>query len=517
MGFGGGIANASDALPPGTLTVSNCTFLDNIAVTGGGGIYNTGGTVTVSNTTLSSNVGRQGGGIDQVGFPNTLILQNTLVAGNHSNPSANSGPDVSGMVNSPSGYNLIRIGDSSLTGISNGTNHNQIGTTANPINARLAPLGFYGGTTQTIALQPGSPARDAGNPAGAPATDQRGLTRVVGGQMDIGAFQTQANPFLITTLLDPGRLAGQLSLREAVNLANFLGGDNTISFAPIVDSGTIVLTAGQLDLFGAGGVQTLDGAGRFTIDGQGRSRLFGIFRGTEAVVRGFDLGNGNAIDGGAILNRGHTSVAGCTLWGNVADNGGAIYNDGSLTVSNSTQEFGIAVLGAGIYNAGTLTAYNSTFVYNSAVTAGGAIYNAAGATATLTSLTISRNSADMGGGLDVAGGMVLLRNSIVAGNYDANAIAASDIAGPVLAGSSYNLIGTGGSGGLSNGSGHNLVGVADPGLTTPVFSSSQTPVFGFTSSSPALGAGDPSLLSDPLLSVDQHGNARNNSPNIGAL
>jgi hypothetical protein len=83
-------------------------------------------------------------------------------------------------------------------------------------------------------------------------------------------------------------------------------------------------------------------------------------------------------------------------------------------------------------------------------------------------------------------------------------------------GSSYNLVGSGGSGGLLDGVNHNLVGVADPGLTTPDFSSPQTPVFGFTANSPALGAGDPTLLDDPLLSLDQHGNMRT-VVNIGAI
>jgi hypothetical protein len=64
---------------------------------------------------------------------------------------------------------------------------------------------------------------------------------------------------------------------------------------------------------------------------------------------------------------------------------------------------------------------------------------------------------------------------------------------------------------------HNRVGVADPGLTTPDFSSELSPVFGFTADSPALGAGDPTLLSDPLLSLDQHGNLRGSPPNIGAV
>jgi hypothetical protein len=54
-------------------------------------------------------------------------------------------------------------------------------------------------------------------------------------------------------------------------------------------------------------------------------------------------------------------------------------------------------------------------------------------------------------------------------------------------------------------------------LTPPDFSTTLSPVFGFTSSSPAVGAGDPTLLSDPLLRLDQHGNQRSSPPNIGAV
>ena len=54
----------------------------------------------------------------------------------------------------------------------------------------LAPLGNYGGPTQTMALLPGSPAINAGTSGpGIPATDQRGLGRV--GAVDIGAFESQ--------------------------------------------------------------------------------------------------------------------------------------------------------------------------------------------------------------------------------------------------------------------------------------------------------------------------------------
>jgi hypothetical protein len=112
---------------------------------------------------------------------------------------------------------------------------------------------------------------------------------------------------------------------------------------------------------------------------------------------------------------------------------------------------------------------------------------------------------------------VLLHNCIVAGNYTDYVTAQSDVAGIVTVDSTYNLIGTGGDGGLIDGSGHNLVGVVGAGLTTPDFYGSQTPVFGFTSTSPALGAGDPMLLSDPVLGLDQHGNQRSGPPNIGAM
>jgi hypothetical protein len=65
-------------------------------------------------------------------------------------------------------------------------------------NALLAPLGYYGGPTQTMALLPGSLAINAGtNGAGIPATDQRGFGRV--GAVDIGAFESQGFTIVVTS------------------------------------------------------------------------------------------------------------------------------------------------------------------------------------------------------------------------------------------------------------------------------------------------------------------------------
>ena len=63
------------------------------------------------------------------------------------------------------------------------------------IDPKLAPfLENNGGPTQTLALQGGSPAIDAGNNSSGLATDQRGagFARMSGNGTDIGAFEVQS-------------------------------------------------------------------------------------------------------------------------------------------------------------------------------------------------------------------------------------------------------------------------------------------------------------------------------------
>ena len=155
----------------------------------GGGIYNVGN-LTVSTSTLNNNSanagnGATGGGVYSSTSGSTNV-RDTIIAGNKS---ANGiGPDVSGSFTS-NGYNLI--GDSTgSTGF--GAIGDIVGTGDNPIDPRLAPLDFNGGSTQTLALLPDSLAIDAGDPTVLdtdPTTDQRGLPRVSNGRADIGAFE----------------------------------------------------------------------------------------------------------------------------------------------------------------------------------------------------------------------------------------------------------------------------------------------------------------------------------------
>jgi hypothetical protein len=206
--LGGGIASRF-----GSVLVENCTVSGNTAQLQGGGIANwVGSSMTVVNSTVSGNAGGQEGGIANDGtltLINTTItgntsqggpgggvessdgattLRNTLIAGNQ----APSGPDCSGTLQSE-GYNLIE--DTNGCALSGDLTGNITGQ-----DPHLGPLADNTGPTKTHALLPGSPAIDAGDPAGcidqngAPLlTDQRGVLRPVdcGGGMrcDIGAIE----------------------------------------------------------------------------------------------------------------------------------------------------------------------------------------------------------------------------------------------------------------------------------------------------------------------------------------
>jgi hypothetical protein len=207
--FGGGIYNDN-----GTVEVTNSTLSGNKTTnigSMGAGIYNKAGTVTLTNSTLSGNIANpsttdpflnitipvpgSGGGIWNGG---TLNVKNTIIAQN----TAATGPDVFGSFAS-GGYNLIGDGTGSTGFTAVG---DQVGTTAAPIDPLLNPLTNNGGPTQTLALQPGSPAINGGDPAfvltsgpfiGPPFYDQRGISpfnRVSGGIIDIGAFESPLVP-----------------------------------------------------------------------------------------------------------------------------------------------------------------------------------------------------------------------------------------------------------------------------------------------------------------------------------
>ena len=201
---GGGVWN------DGIATLTDCTISGNSAVIGGG-IDNYGGGAILTNCTISGN--SAGGGIANYG---NATLTNCTISGNSAcdiategNMTLNNtivadspnGQDIywsfGGHNYNVSGHNNLIDGSASYSGgLINGVDGNIVGA-----NAMLAPLGNYGGPTQTMALLPGSPAIDAGNTALIPTgttTDQRGLPRVVDSSVDIGAFESSGFTLAVT-------------------------------------------------------------------------------------------------------------------------------------------------------------------------------------------------------------------------------------------------------------------------------------------------------------------------------
>jgi hypothetical protein len=203
-GKGGGIWNT----PGAELYLDSCTLSSNNASFEGGAIYN-GGDLHLINSTVSGNrsIGREGGGIYNSGvfvsYHNTIAynrathgggivnravteIGNTIIARNIADKDQNA--DLSGEFLSI-GFNLIQeTSGATLTGETGG---NILG-----LDPRLEPLQKNGGRTMTHALQPDSPALDAGDAEGS-VLDQRGVPRPsdwaavvnVSDGSDIGAFE----------------------------------------------------------------------------------------------------------------------------------------------------------------------------------------------------------------------------------------------------------------------------------------------------------------------------------------
>jgi hypothetical protein len=244
----------------------------------------------------------------------------------------------------------------------------------------------------------------------------------------------------VTTYAD----SGPGSLRAEIAAAN--SGD-TIVFDPSLAGTTIGLTSGELiinksltiqgsewisgngtgisiggpggtsrvfEVDGAGttvtlsGLTIIDGEGVYAAgpshagDGQGGAVLnYGLLTLSSCYVSNSFAGS----LGGGIYNAGTVTVSNCTVSNNWAGygggfdsgNGGGIYNTGTLIVSGSTVSenvangpnlyggfTGINGNGGGIYNAGSMNVSNTTMEFNLAAFAGAGIFNAFGATGSLT-------------------------------------------------------------------------------------------------------------------------------------
>ena len=246
-----------------------------------------------------------------------------------------------------------------------------------------------------------------------------------------------------------------------------------------------------------------------TLDAGGNSRLFHITASDGTVsFEDLTLMGGDADgEGGAIFAEGTARILLDGVWmtqNAATTHGGAIFANGPLDIVNATFSENVAADdGGAIFANGQLSVLNSTLSTNAA-SRGGGIW--ADEEAMLRHSTVTENSAIEGGGIRFAGSGAL-SHVIAAGNVG------GDVTGALTA--EFSLIGDNTGSGIpeaqtadANG---NLVG--DPmggGLISPELlpladNGAATPTHALIGSSPAIDAGDPTLLSGPA--TDQRGGA----------
>ncbi|MEO6052114.1 MAG: choice-of-anchor Q domain-containing protein [Pyrinomonadaceae bacterium] len=428
---GGGIHNR------GTFSLVNSTVSFNFANgSRGGGIFSTSGPFTLASTTIANNSAGStidslgsGGGVFNAGIP--INARNTIIADNLDTVSI--APDVRGPVMSQ-GFNLFE----NTTGIViSGTS---IGNILGQ-DPQLAPLRNNGGTTNTFALQPKSPAIDAGDPKNFPAADQRGVTRPQDGDLDgnalpdIGAYERLVTSFTVTKVADTndGTCDADCSLREAISATNIATTpDNVILFDSTAFNSpqTITLIGSELVVQNNGTLLILGpGVDRLTLSGNRQVRIL-VNLGSLAI-KGITISQGlAAAANGNISNGGGKMVLdSVVITENVtAYRGGGIANIGSLIVMNSVISNNAANGtslgldgGGGIANQGNLTIMNSKVTGNSARSRGGGIRSENGGSVVIQNSLISGNTAFEGGGIHYANGdstrpPLQITNSTVSGN-----------------------------------------------------------------------------------------------------
>ncbi len=224
---GGGLWTGDTA----AVTISNATINENGAsdsIGQGGGVFRSNGSLTVRSATIANNyAGGQGGGLNtntqQV--PTTdAFLGNTIVAYNAVGSGELYRNCSSALVNL--GTNLqwppkitSNQGDRACT---EDANRNPTLLQADPL---LYPIGDNGGPTLTMGLRPGSPALDAGDPAGCAEVpvnnkDQRGVARPIGPRCDMGAYEGVLIPPALSKSFQPASVERGDTTRLYFNLTN---------------------------------------------------------------------------------------------------------------------------------------------------------------------------------------------------------------------------------------------------------------------------------------------------------
>ncbi|HRJ08408.1 MAG TPA: choice-of-anchor Q domain-containing protein, partial [Prosthecobacter sp.] len=409
---GGAIGNG------GTLKLERCTFSGNSTTGGGfadGGAIASVGTLTLTHCTLTGNsAGDTGGAID---FAGTLTLTHCTLS---NNTAGNTGGAIrnAGMLTL---NNCIVAGNTAPT---NANISGTIGSGSNNLTSgdpKLAALADNGGPVETMALLPGSPALDAGVAMPGIDLDQRGFQRsrdgdaTPGALPDIGAYEAQAaptvsnpNPIVVTTAADEADPNGTLGVGISLREALRDGGGLGSIIFDAALSGQTITLSSSL------GDLVIEKS--VSIDASSLAGGVTITRDGTGVFRLFTVLPGKT-----------ANLAGLTLTGgegggqNLTTTGGAFQNAGTLTLTSCTLSGNSATDGGAIFNQGTLTLVRCTLSGNQTNTAaglhrGGAIHHASG-TLSLNNCMLEQNSCvGDGGAIYLFTGTATLANCTLSAN-----------------------------------------------------------------------------------------------------
>ena len=324
-----------------------------------------------------------------------------------------------------------------------------------------------------------------------------GLTLSAGGLSRVFQIDANVSASISGLTITGGGVLNQSAATLTLNNCTFTS-NTASSGGGLQNVGSVTLTNCTL----SGNTATSDGGG-FSNDGQ-------------AVLSSCTLTGNTAPVGGALVSNGTTTLINCSIMGNTATQAGAglcvngtTILTGSTLSGNTTSGYGGGLLNNS--KSSTVKLTNCTITGNTA-DGGGGVYN--NGAATLVNCTVSANSggAKGGGGVLNAGSSATLTDTIVAGNTNGSSFA-SDIGGGNPVSGIFNLIGTGGSGGLTNGVSGNIVGVVNAGMASLAFYGGPTQTMALKPKSPAIGKG--TVVSG--VTTDQRGFRLDSPVDIGAF
>ena len=459
----------------------------------GGGIYSEG-EVNMASVTVSGNVGD--GGFASAGDHRISAVLSTISNNSGNGLSAQAGGAGQGGVIAFGGSILARnrgndcnLEDTAASAISQDYNligdlagceggllvlqpNDQAGSAgAGVIDPLLGPLQDNGGPTFTQALDPASPARDAGASdatcgfGSTPYLDQRGVSRPQGVACDAGAFELApplqglidaASPAATITVpagtYNEGIIIGEGKILQGAGPGSTVIDVTGLGVAGVVGTGDFTMTGFRVtgaDIAGQGGGIDIDVPGVVVLDdvrvdnnsASGAGGGIFVALGSDLTITNSSVDLNNAgTDGGGIYVSGLADITinNITVANNAAENnGGGIYTDdaasvligapactptpppgqGTNFISNNTAVSGN---GGGLWTAGNVTITYSQFSGNTAISGGGIHQQSTSASMDLGCSFMNLNNADNNSGFGGAGNFVDGTLTVSGTTFEAN-------------------------------------------------------------------------------------------------